>query len=77
MNIVQFHTRYRHAGGEDGVVDAEADVLRAGGHTVDQVFFANPTEPVSAANALIAAPWNPRAASRASAAVVGQPNLIH
>ena len=29
MNIVQLHTRYRHAGGEDGVVDAEAEVLRS------------------------------------------------
>ena len=77
MNIVQFHTRYRHAGGEDGVVDAEADVLRAGGHNVDQVFFANPTEPVAAASGLVAAPWNPRAASKASAAIAGQPDLIH
>ena len=77
MNIVQFHTRYRHAGGEDGVVDAEAEVLRAGGHQVDQVFFANPTEPAAAASALLAAPWNPRAASRASAAVGAQPDLIH
>jgi glycosyltransferase involved in cell wall biosynthesis len=77
MNIVQFHTRYRHAGGEDGVVDAEADVLRAGGHKVDQVFFANPTEPLAAAGTLIAAPWNPRAASRASSAVSGRPDLIH
>lgn len=77
MNIVQFHTRYRHAGGEDGVVDAEAEVLRANEHQVDQVFFANPTEPLAAANALIAAPWNPRAASRVSAAVTGRPDLIH
>ena len=77
MNIVQFHTRYRQAGGEDGVVDAEAEVLRAGGHKVDQVFFANPTEPLAAANALIAAPWNLRAAARANAAVVGEPDLIH
>lgn len=77
MNIVQFHTRYRNAGGEDGVVDAEAEVLRASGHQVDQVFFANPTEPLAAANALIAAPWNLRAASRASAAVTGRPDLIH
>ncbi len=59
------------------MVDAEAEVLRANGHKVDQVFFANPTEPVAAANALIAAPWNPRAASRASGAVSGQPDLIH
>lgn len=77
MNIVQFHTRYRQAGGEDGVVDAEADVLRDGGHNVDQVFFANPTEPMAAASALMAAPWNPRAAARASAAVTGRPDLIH
>ena len=77
MNVLQFHTRYRHAGGEDGVVEAEANVLRAGGHQVDQVFFANPTEPVPAARALLAAPWNPRAASRARISVAGDPDLIH
>jgi len=77
MNIVQFHTRYWHAGGEDGVVAAEADVLRGGGHKVDQVFFANPTEPVAAANALLTAPWNTRAGSRARTSVTGDPDLIH
>lgn len=77
MNIVQFHTRYRQPGGEDGVVDAEADVLRAAGHHVHQVFFSNPTAPLPAATALLAAPWNPRAASKAKASVIGDPDLIH
>ena len=77
MNIVQFHTRYRHAGGEDGVLDAEAQVLRAGGHHVEQVLFANPTAALPAARALVAAPWNPAAASRAMASIAGDPDLIH
>jgi len=77
MNIVQLHTRYRHAGGEDAVVEAEAALLRSGGHQVDQILFTNPGQPLPAAAALMAAPWNPRAAARARSAVPGTPDLIH
>ena len=34
MNILIAHNRYQHRGGEDSVVDAEADLLRKNGHNV-------------------------------------------
>jgi glycosyltransferase involved in cell wall biosynthesis len=59
MRILQVHTRYRQAGGEDRVVAAEAELLRAGGHEVEQVLADNPTAPAAAAAALLRAPRNP------------------
>ena len=37
MRVLQLHTRYREAGGEDDVVAAEAALLRSAGHEVEQV----------------------------------------
>lgn len=39
--ILQIHTRYRQAGGEDVVVDAERRLLEAAGASVEQVIFDN------------------------------------
>lgn len=68
MRILQVHNRYRQAGGEDRVVAAEAQVLRAGGHEVEQLLAQNPAAPVATAAALLRAPRNPawrRAVERA------------
>lgn len=77
MNIVQIHTSYRHAGGEDRVVASEAELLRDAGHNVDQVQTANPSSVVGAAAALAAAPWNVRSASRVLSRLSSSPDLIH
>jgi glycosyltransferase involved in cell wall biosynthesis len=58
MRVLQLHTRYRQAGGEDRVVAAEADLLRSSGHEVEQVVAENPVSRVPAAMALVKAPWN-------------------
>src|SRR5829696_6421587 len=60
MRILQIHTRYREQGGEDQVVAAEAELLRSGGHEVEQLVAQNPESPVSTAMALVRSPWNPR-----------------
>jgi glycosyltransferase involved in cell wall biosynthesis len=39
--VLQIHTRYRQAGGEDGVVDAERTLLSENGIQVDQLLFDN------------------------------------
>lgn len=39
--VLQIHTRYRHLGGEDRVVDAEKRLLEGAGIVVDQVLFDN------------------------------------
>jgi glycosyltransferase involved in cell wall biosynthesis len=59
MRVLQLHTRYREAGGEDRVVAAEADLLRSAGHLVEQVAADNPVSPLAAAAALLKAPRNP------------------
>jgi glycosyltransferase involved in cell wall biosynthesis len=62
MKVLQVHTRYRQAGGEDRVVAAEAALLRSAGHDVVELITDNPTGPVAAAVALARAPWNTTAA---------------
>jgi glycosyltransferase involved in cell wall biosynthesis len=59
MRVLQLHTRYREAGGEDRVVAAEADLLRSAGHQVEQVLADNPVSTLAAAAALLKAPRNP------------------
>jgi glycosyltransferase involved in cell wall biosynthesis len=58
MRILQLHTRYREAGGEDRVVAAEAELLRSAGHEVEQLLADNPSSPVAAAATLLKAPRN-------------------
>ncbi|GGI05410.1 glycosyltransferase family 4 protein [Egicoccus halophilus] len=77
MRILQLHTRYRQAGGEDRVVEAEAELLRAAGHEVLLHEEAN-AEGAGAAIALGAAMWNPAAARRAAAvAEAFAPDVVH
>lgn len=69
MRVLQVHTAYRELGGEDVVVQQEADLLRGAGHEVIQRIAHNPTGTVPTLAALATAPWRPRAA-RAVAATV-------
>jgi glycosyltransferase involved in cell wall biosynthesis len=62
LRILQVHNRYRQLGGEDGVVAAEADLLRQYGHEVIEHFVSNPSGGIGAAATLAMAPWNPASA---------------
>jgi glycosyltransferase involved in cell wall biosynthesis len=78
MRILQLHTRYRQAGGEDRVVAAEAALLRSAGHEVVQVVNENPTATFAAAAAVARAPWNTSAARVTREAVERhKPDLAH
>ncbi|MGH3650207.1 MAG: glycosyltransferase [Acidimicrobiia bacterium] len=59
MDILQIHNRYRQSGGEDVIVEREAELLRASGHRVYQHQTENPAGPLGAATNLVLAPWNP------------------
>lgn len=78
MKVLQIHTRYREAGGEDAVVADEAQLLRDAGHEVTQLQATNPRSAPRAALALATAPWNPRAAARVSrVATTSRPDVAH
>ncbi|MGH8904975.1 MAG: glycosyltransferase family 4 protein [Egibacteraceae bacterium] len=62
MRVLQIHTRYRQAGGEDLVVEAEAALLRAAGHDVIEWHAENPAQPLAAAADLARSAWNTSAA---------------
>ncbi len=64
MRVLQVHTRYRQAGGEDSVVDNERRLLIDSGHAVETHIERNPTGARAAATALVAAAWNPAAVRR-------------
>ena len=77
MRVLQVHTRYREAGGEDVVVEAERALLEAAGHEVLLHGAANPGG-AGAAVALAASSWNTAAARRAAAAVAAfRPDVAH
>jgi glycosyltransferase involved in cell wall biosynthesis len=78
VKILQLHTRYREAGGEDAVVRDEATLLRRAGHHVIEHHVTNPDGAVAAAGALALAPANPFRA-RAVARVVDaeRPDVAH
>lgn len=78
MKVLQLHTRYREPGGEDAVVAAEAQVLRAAGHHVVAHVAENPTGGGAAMLALAQSPWNRAAAAQVRAVVDGtQPDVAH
>lgn len=78
MRVLQVHTRYREAGGEDVVVAAEAELLRAAGHEVVQWLGQNPSGSREAVTALLKAPHNRAAAAEvAAAASAADPDVIH
>lgn len=78
MRILQVHTRYRQRGGEDVVVDAEAELLREAGHEVQQVIAHNPDGAMAAAANLVFAPWNPTWTRRIRHRVEDfRPDVVH
>jgi glycosyltransferase involved in cell wall biosynthesis len=78
MRVLQVHTRYREAGGEDRVVVAEAELLRSAGHEVEQLVAENPEAPVATAAALVASPWNARSRRAVERAVARfRPDVAH
>lgn len=78
MRIFQVTTQYREVGGEDSVVAAETELLRAAGHEVIEWRNSNPTGGVAAAKALLQAPWNRKAAAEvAAAAKAATPDVVH
>jgi len=62
VRVLQVHASYRQHGGEDAVVDAEAELLREGGHEVERVDARNPSGAFASAASLAASSWNRRAA---------------
>jgi glycosyltransferase involved in cell wall biosynthesis len=80
--VLQVHTRYRQAGGEDEVVAAEKRLLEEAGLSVAQVLFDNPRPgrrfslaPLSQAPSAI---WSRGAARRVRDAIVAnQPQVVH
>jgi glycosyltransferase involved in cell wall biosynthesis len=74
MRVAIFHNRYRHRGGEDSVVDFEAELLRKAGHEVRMFVVDNRDEiarsPAGVLGALrvgMNARWNERSAARVRA----------
>lgn len=78
MKVLQIHTEYREAGGEDAVVEAEAALLRAAGHEVVQWTNHNPSGGLGAVRALLQSPSNRGAAKAvAEAARRADPDVVH
>ena len=78
MRVLQIHNRYRQAGGEDVVVHAEAELLRAQGWEVVQHLADNPTGTLPSLVALAQAPAN-RGSARAVDEMVRtvEPDVVH
>lgn len=78
MKVLQIHTEYREAGGEDAVVAAEAALLRAAGHEVVQWTNRNPAGGLTAVQALLRSPSNRSAAAAVGAtARSADPDVVH
>ncbi len=78
MRIFQIHTHYREPGGEDAVVRAESNLLRAAGHEVVEWRRRNPDRTLAATISLLGAPWNPvRANEVGRAAAVSDADVVH
>ena len=81
--VLQVHTRYRHLGGEDAVVEAERRLLEDAGVEVDQVLFDNATlregrSPLGDLQLAAAAVWSPAAAGRVRHAIArARPDIVH
>jgi glycosyltransferase involved in cell wall biosynthesis len=83
VRVLQVHTRYRLAGGEDQVVEAEKQLLESGGVEVTQVIFDNAdlreSESVVGDLGLAAsAIWSRSAERRVAAAILStRPQVMH
>ena len=71
MRVALFHNRYLQRGGEDVVVETEAELLRKAGHQVRLFVVDNRDEigssPAGALRAGLRARWNPAMAERVRA----------
>lgn len=77
MRVLQIHNRYRQQGGEDRAADAEAELLKANGHTVCRLLADNPVG-LRAGPALALSIWNEGAARRAAMMAEGfDPQVAH
>lgn len=77
MRILQIHTHYRQAGGEDAVVAAEAKLLRRAGHDVVEWRNRNPVQPAATIATLAVGAWNRSAAARIAAETPGEHDVAH
>lgn len=81
--VLQVHTRYRQAGGEDGVVSAERTLLSQNGIQVDQLLFDNADLGESKGIASdvrlgLRSVWSREAAARVATAVrTSRPDVVH
>ena len=81
--VLQVHTRYRQAGGEDQVVEAERRLLEAAGISVHQVLFDNADlresmSPVGDLRLAASTIWSRAAERRVGAAIAThQPDVMH
>lgn len=60
LRLLHVHCRYREAGGEDAVVDAERAALAAAGVDVVAYDAVNPSAAVPATRGMLMSSWNPR-----------------
>ena len=82
QRVLQVHTRYREAGGEDRVVEEERRLLSSAGLEVDQVIFDNAAIDESSvrnrARTAASAMWSADAAKRVSTAIrSARPDVVH
>lgn len=77
MRILQIHTHYRQAGGEDAVVDAESELLRRAGHDVVEWRNRNPERTAAALGALAVGGWNRSTAVRFADETAGSHDVAH
>ena len=81
--VLQVHTRYRQAGGEDRVVEAEKRLLEAAGIAVHQVLFGNDdltegTSPAGDLRLAASAIWSRAAVRRVRSAITAlRPEVMH
>lgn len=83
MSVLILHNRYREAGGEDAVVEAERDLLEANGHrvamvTVDNARIPEVSGPTRALRLAAGTVWSPAAVSLVRHAIERHcPDVLH
>jgi glycosyltransferase involved in cell wall biosynthesis len=78
VKVLVVHNRYREAGGEDAVVEAEVGLLRGAGYEVVEHVVQNPESDPRAAGAVGISVWNPLAARSVRALVEEvRPDVAH
>ena len=80
--VLQVHTRYREAGGEDRVLQDELHLLRSAGIDVEQLIFDNAaideSTALGSARAAASAIWSTAASRRVDAAIRAfDPDVVH